>query len=139
MGSVYGYSSDTARIDIMPNLFSKITSQNGTLKLFSGGKQIKSLVPLIDVARCFKFMEERDDLKFETFNLTKDTLTVKEVAEICKKHNPKVTVRETNDEIPNLGFSLSNKKILKTGFKFLYSLNESIKEMVYKWSETKYY
>tara|TARA_Y100001970_G_scaffold202230_1_gene246176 strand:+ start:1986 stop:4529 length:2544 start_codon:yes stop_codon:yes gene_type:complete len=137
LGSVYGYSSDTARIDIMPNLFSKITSQNGTLKLFSGGKQIKSLVPLIDVARCFKFMEERDDLKFETFNLTKDTLTVKEVAEICKKHNPKVTVRETNDEIPNLGFSLSNKKILKTGFKFLYRLDESIKEMVHKWSKQK--
>ena len=137
LGSVYGYSSDTARIDIMPNLFSKITSQNGTLRLFSGGKQIKSLVPLIDVARCFKFMEERDDLKFETFNLTKDTLTVKEVAEICKKYNPKVTVRETNDEIPNLGFSLSNKKILKTGFKFLYRLDESIKEMVNKWSEQK--
>ena len=82
-------------------------------------------------------MEERDDLKFETFNLTKDTLTVKEVAEICKKYNPKVTVRETNDEIPNLGFSLSNKKILKTGFKFLYRLDESIKEMVNKWSEQK--
>ena len=34
LGSVYGYSTDTARIDIMPNLFSKIASQNGTLKLF---------------------------------------------------------------------------------------------------------
>ena len=52
--------------------------------------------------------------------LTKDTLTVKEVAEICKKFNPKTTLRETNDEIPNLGFSLSNKKLLKAGFKFLY-------------------
>jgi nucleoside-diphosphate-sugar epimerase len=50
LGSVYGYSTDTARINIMPNLFSKITSQDGTIKLFSGGKQIKSLVPLIDVA-----------------------------------------------------------------------------------------
>ena len=40
-------------------------------------------------------------------------MTVKEVAEICKKYNPKVTLRETNDEIPNLGFSLSNKKIKK--------------------------
>ena len=46
---MYGYSSDTMRIDIMPNLFSKIASQNGTLKLFAGGRQIKSLVPLIDV------------------------------------------------------------------------------------------
>ena len=80
-------------------------------------------------------MEERKDLNFDVFNLTKDTVTVKEVAEICKKHNPKITLRETNDEIPNLGFSLSNKKILKTGFKFLYELNESIKEMIFKWSK----
>ena len=46
LGSVYGYSTDTTRIDIMPNLFSKITSQNGTLKLFAAGRQIKSLVHL---------------------------------------------------------------------------------------------
>ncbi|RPH00698.1 MAG: NAD-dependent epimerase/dehydratase family protein [Candidatus Pelagibacter sp. TMED153] len=135
LGSVYGYSTDTTRIDIMPNLFSKIASQNGTLNLFSGGRQIKSLVPLIDVARCFKFMEEREDLTFDTFNLTKDTITVKKVAEICKKYNPKITLRETNDEIPNLGFSLSNKKILNSGFKFLYGLEESIKEMISKWSK----
>ena len=135
LGSVYGYSTDTTRIDIMPNLFSKIASQNGVLKLFAGGKQIKSLVPLIDVARCFKFMEERDDISSELFNLTKDTVTVKEVAEICKKFNKKIILRETNDEIPNLGFSLSNKKILRTGFNFLYSLEESIQEMILKWSK----
>ena len=135
LGSVYGYSTDTMRIDIMPNLFSKIASQNGTLKLFAGGRQIKSLVPLIDVARCFKFMEENDKLKSQIFNLTKDTVSVKEVAEICKKYNPSVELKETNDEIPNLGFSLSNEKILNSGFKFLYSLDASIKEMIKKWSK----
>ena len=60
LGSVYGYSTDTARLDIMTNLFSKIASQDGTIKLFAGGRQIKSLVPLIDVARCFKEMEENE-------------------------------------------------------------------------------
>jgi nucleoside-diphosphate-sugar epimerase len=135
LGSVYGYSTDTARIDIMANFFSKMASQDGTLRLFAGGKQVKSLVPLIDVARCFKFMEERDDISFDIFNFTKDTVTVKEVAELCKKHNPKVILRETNDEIPNMGFSLSNKKILEKGFKFLYGLDESIKEMILKWSK----
>ena len=134
LGSVYGYSTDTSRIDIMPNLFSKIASQDGTIKLFAGGRQVKSLVPLIDVARCFKEMEEKN-ISSETFNLTKDTITVKEVAEICKKYNPKVILKETNDEVPNLGFSLSNKKILKTGFKFLYSLDQSIEEMISKWSK----
>ena len=100
----------------MPNLFSKIASQDGTLKLFAGGRQIKNLVPLVDVARCFKYMAEREDISSEIFNLTKDTVTVKEVAKICKKHNPKITLKETNDEIPNLGFSLSNKKSFKNRF-----------------------
>jgi len=135
LGSVYGYSTDTARIDIMPNLFSKITSQDGTIKLFAGGRQIKSLVPLIDVARCFKEMEESRNISSEIFNLTKDNITVKDVADICKKHNPKVILKETNDEVPNLGFSLSNKKILGTGFKFLYNLDQSIQEMILKWSK----
>ena len=135
LGSVYGYSTDSMRLDIMPNLFSKITSQNGTLKLFASGRQIKSLVPLIDVARCFKFMEEKNEINSEIFNLTKETLTVKEVAEVCKKYNPKIRLKETNDEVPNLGFSLSNKKLLNTGFEFLYNLDQNIKEMIEKWSK----
>ena len=135
LGSVYGYSStDTMRINIMPNLFSKIASQNGEISLFSGGKQIKSVVPLIDVVRCMKFMEENNEIKNEIFNVVKETVTVKEVAEICKKCNPKVSIKITEDKTPNLGYSLSNKKLLKTGFKFLYNLEESISTMINKWS-----
>jgi nucleoside-diphosphate-sugar epimerase/SAM-dependent methyltransferase/dTDP-4-dehydrorhamnose 3,5-epimerase-like enzyme len=137
LGSVYGFSNDTMRIDIMTNLFSKIASQNGIIKLFGGGNQLKSLVPLIDVARCFKFMEERNDLNYETFNLTKDAVNVKHVAQICKKYSPKIKIVNTKDQVPNLGFSLSNKKILKTGFKFLYGLEESIKEMINNWSKNQ--
>ena len=80
-------------------------------------------------------MEENNGINSEIFNLTKDTVTVKKVAEICKKYNSKINLKETNDEIPNLGFSLSNKKLLKTGFKFLYNLDHSIKEMIQKWSK----
>ncbi len=138
LGSVVGYSStDTMRINIMPNLFSKIASQDGTINLFAGGKQIKSIVPLIDTVRCMKFMEEKNDIQKETFNLVKETATVKEVAEICKKYNNKVTIKETEDEIPNLGYTLSNKKLLNTGFKFLYSLDGCISEMIHKWSFIK--
>ena len=133
LGSVYGFSTDTMRINIMPNLFSKIASQNGTIKLFGGGKQLKSLVPLIDAARCFKFMEENDKIKKEIFNLSKESVTVKEVAELCKKNNPNVKLEATKDEVPNLGYTLSNKKLLKTGFKFLYNLDFSIKEMIQNW------
>ena len=67
LGSVYGYSLDTMRINIMPNLFSKITSQNGIIKLFSGGKQLKSLISLIDVVRFMKFAEEKKKFKMKYF------------------------------------------------------------------------
>jgi len=138
LGSVYGHSStDTMRINIMPNLFSKIASQNGTISLFSGGKQIKSLVPLIDVVRCMKFMGENDKINNKTFNLVKDSVSVKEIAEICKKYNPKVLIKITDDETPNPGYTLSNKKLLNTGFKFLYNLEESISTMVSAWSYKK--
>jgi nucleoside-diphosphate-sugar epimerase/SAM-dependent methyltransferase/quercetin dioxygenase-like cupin family protein len=133
LASVYGYSQDSMRLGIVPNLFSKITSQNGNIKLFSDGSQLKSLVPLLDVARCFKFMEENNFNK-EIYNLSKDSLTIKDIASICKKINQKISITTTKDKIPNPGYTLSNKKLLSTGFKFLYNLEESIKEMVNKWS-----
>lgn len=138
LASVYGYSGNTMRLNIMPNLFSKITSSSGTIKLFSGGVQYKSLVNVIDVARCFKFMAESAIFN-EIFHLSNENVTVKEVADICKKYNPSVTLVETDDKIPNLGYTLSNKKLLGTGFKFLYSLESSIKEMIDMWSPKKQY
>lgn len=137
LGSVYGYSTDSTRISIMPNLFSKITSQNGTIKLFSGGVQLKSLVPLVDVARFMKFVAENKQINKETFHVSKETMTVKEVANLCKKYNPSLEIIETDDEIPNLGYTISNKKLLSTGFKFQYSIEECIKEMIENWSEKK--
>ena len=135
LGSVYGYSTDTMRMGIMPNLFSKMASQNNNIKLFSGGVQYKSLVSLIDVARCFKFMAENNNINFETFHLVNEQATVKEVAQICQKYNPNIKLISTDDEVPNLGYTLSNAKLLSTGFKFLYNLEDSIKEMIHNWSE----
>lgn len=134
LASVYGYSSDTMRVGIMPNLFSKIASQNGTIKLFSGGIQLKSLVPLIDVARCMKFMSE-NEIEKEIFHLSKENMTVKDVANICKEINPNLTIIETEDEIPNLGYTISNNKLLSTGFEFRYNIYDCIKEMITNWSE----
>jgi len=37
---------------------------------------------------------EKNNISSETFNLTKDTLSVKEVAEVCKKNNPKIILKE---------------------------------------------
>ncbi len=132
LASVYGLSEDNMRINIMPNLFSKITSQDGIISLFSGGVQFKSLANVVDVARAMKHLIESTHTG--TYHISNENVTIKEVAQICKEVNPKVTLIETDDEIPNLGYTLSNKKLLGTGFKFLYNIKDSIREMVTSWS-----
>ena len=130
LGSVYGLNGDSTRINIMPNLFSKITSENGTLKLFSKGKQLKSLVSVKDVARCMMFTGENENIKNEIFNVVNENLTVLEVANICKKNNKKLEIIHTSDPVPNAGYSLSNKKIKLFGFKFLYNFENSVNEFI---------
>ncbi len=132
LASVYGLSGDNMRINIMPNLFSKITSQDGTISMFGGGVQYKSLVNIIDVVRAMKHLVEGPHTG--TFHLSNENTTVADVANICKKLNPKITLLSTEDEIPNKGYTLLNEKLINTGFKFLYNLEDSIKEMIHKWS-----
>ena len=83
-------------------------------------------------------MGENDKINREIFHLTKENVSVKEIAEICKKINSKTNLEITKDEIPNPGYTLSNKKLLNTGFKFLYNLETSIKEMITKWSSKNF-
>tara|TARA_B100001287_G_scaffold276724_1_gene288948 strand:- start:1435 stop:3978 length:2544 start_codon:yes stop_codon:yes gene_type:complete len=137
LGSVYGMSYDSIRLNIMPNLFSKTTSLDGKIKLHNGGKQLKSLVNVIDVARCMRFVGEDKKINKEIFNCTNEELTVKQVAEICKKFNNKLEIISTEDQTPNNGYTLSNKKIINEGFNFLYNIEDSIKEMINSWKETQ--
>ena len=135
LGSAHGYGGDSMRINIMPNLFSKMSATGNPIKLFGGGVQWKSLVSVYDVARCMKFMAERDDISRETFHLCNENMTVKQVAEICKEFVPSLELTETDDEIPNEGYTLSNEKLLKMGFEFKYNIRDSIKEMIESWSD----
>ena len=134
LASVYGDSGEATRMNIMPNLFASKASQNATISLYSGGVQMKSLVPVFDVARCFKFVAEESSINREIFHCSKESMSVKAVAELCKKFAPNLNLILTDDEIPNLGYTISNKKLLSRGFKFLHNIEDSIAEMIKNWS-----
>ena len=135
LGSLYGNSLDSTRLNIMPNLFSKIAAFDGEITLYSGGDQLKSLVSVYDVARCMEFVGENKNINNEIFNCVNENLTVKDVANICKKVNKNLIVISTDDPVPNKGYTLSNKKIKNEGFKFLYKIENSIEEMIHAWSD----
>ena len=135
LGSVYGLSFDSMRLNTVTNLFAKISASNGQLNLFANGVQLKSLVSVVDVARCMKFVGENKKISKEVYNLANESVTVKQLADICKKVNKNLVLKYTNDDIPNNGYTLSNKKIKKTGFKFLYNLKQSVEEMHEVWKK----
>ena len=135
LGSVYGNSFDSTRFNIMPNLFSKITSTSGTIKLYSGGNQLKSIVSVKDVSRCLEYVGENDQINNEILNCVSENFTVKQIAEICKKLNKNIEIVSSDDPVPNLGYSLSNKKILNLGFEFKYNFKNSLKEFLNYFSE----
>ena len=134
LGSVYGLSFDSMRLNTVTNLFAKISASNGQLNLFANGVQLKSLVSVVDVARGLKFVGENENINKEIFHFSNESVTVKQLAEICKKVNKNLVLKSTNDDIPNSGYTLSNQKIKKSGFKFLYNLKKSIEEMHEAWS-----
>ena len=63
-----------------------------------------------------KFMADNDKFQNQIYNLTKEETDVKSIAKFCKKINPRIKIIKTNDETPNLGYTLSNRKLIKTGF-----------------------
>ena len=68
-------------------------------------------------------------LHMPNINCVSENLKVKQVAKICKNHSNNLTIELTNDEVPNMGYTLSNKKIKSRGFEFLYDIDTSIKEI----------
>ena len=85
-----------------------------------------------------RFVAERDDIQRETFHLRNENMTVKDVADICKDVSPDLNVIETDDEIPNKGYTISNKKLLAAGFEFKSNIHDDIKNMIDGWSDKDY-
>ena len=95
----------------MTNLFAKLSTSNGKLNLFANGVQLKSLVSVVDVARCMKFVGENENISKEIYHVANESVTIKQLAEVCKKVNKNLILKSTDDDIPNNGYTLSNQKL----------------------------
>ena len=76
------------------------------------------------------FTGESTKIEKQIFNIVNENLTVRQIAEICKTINKKLTINLTTDPVPNKGYSLSNAKIKNEGFKFLYNFKDSAKDFI---------
>jgi len=119
-GTAYGYTGDNNRMFNMPNLFAFNAKKNIPIELFNNGKQLKCIVGVHDIARGIKFFQEKD-FSYEIYNFASENFFVSDIAQMCKKYSPKTRLIYSKKKIPNKGYTLSVKKLLKTGFNFKYS------------------
>ena len=131
LASIYGWSNNI-RWSILPNLFSRKTAFNENLSVFGSGSQIKPLASVFDLVKFINW-SLNNDYKNEIVQFVNEHRTVKEIAEICASFNPEISINHTNDEIPNDGYYVSNKKLLKLGFKFEKNIVNEIFDMINRW------
>lgn len=131
LASVYGYN-DQIRWKIVTNLFAKMAALGQPIKVFGNGENLKPLVGIRDVARFLHQSATQKDIK-ETYHLVNENMSVKDMALICKKYVPNLNISYTSDPIINNGYTLSNQKVLKTGFKFEQNVETEISFMINSW------
>ncbi|MEK6880280.1 MAG: NAD(P)-dependent oxidoreductase, partial [Nanoarchaeota archaeon] len=132
LGSVYGWPA--TRWKIIVNLFAKMTALDGELKIF-GGNCIKPIVGITDVARCLIFLTE-SDFSREIFHIVNENIRIKDIALICKELSSKLKITEIDSETPNNGYSISNEKILKSGFIFEQNVRSELSYLIRCWTCT---
>jgi len=125
LGTAYGLSP-RMRFDLVLNTFAAKASKNESLTVF-GGSQYRPFIHVRDIARAFIYAIQ-NDLE-GIFNIVSENLTILEVASLIHK------LYKINIEISDLihdprNYIADNKKILNSGFKFDWSIEDGINEMV---------
>jgi nucleoside-diphosphate-sugar epimerase len=88
-----------------------------------------------DGARAFLWgMAHWDKMKNEIYNVGHPDYNIskEELTNIIKKHHPQLNVffSEINSDPDKRNYIVSNAKIMATGFKFNYSLDDGVKELL---------
>lgn len=131
LSSVYGRSPNM-RVNIVTNLFGKFAALNQKIRVFNPQCQ-KPIVGVNDVAAALKMLT-KSKYNREIYNIVNEHKTIEELAQICVKYNPKLEVETVLDSNGSLGYTMSNKKILSTGFRFRQTIEEEISRMIKIWS-----
>jgi nucleoside-diphosphate-sugar epimerase len=137
LATVFGISP-RMRTDLLVNDFTLRAVRDGYIVIYQ--KDFKrNYIHIKDVARCFLHcIINYEAMKNKPYNVGLDdaNLSKLELAEKIKKHltNFKIICKEIGEDIDKRNYIVSNEKILKTGFKPEFSLDDGITELIKAYS-----
>ena len=133
LATVFGISP-RMRTDLLVNDFVLKAVREGSIILYQ--KDFKrNYIHIKDIARCFQYcIENYASMKNKPYNvgLEDANLSKIELAEKIKSHIPKfeIVCMEIGKDIDKRNYIVSNQRLLKTGFRMRFSLDDGIKELI---------
>lgn len=133
LATVFG-ASPKMRIDLLVNDFVYRALKDKSLVIFEGHFK-RNYIHIRDVARAFLYaIKDFEIIKNEPYNvgLSSANISKLELAQKIKKYLPELAIIEApiGEDPDKRNYIVSNKKIEKTGFKPIYSLDDGIVELI---------
>ena len=132
--TVCGYSP-RMRLDVSVNNLTFQALDDNVIKVF-GGNQIRPNIHINDLCRIFEHFIFKKNLKTGVYNAGFENLSIYQIAKkIAKKTKAKIKIiKGTND--PRT-YRLNSDKLLNTGFKKNFSVDNAINEIIEAYNEKK--
>lgn len=133
LATVFG-TSPKMRTDLLVNDFVLKAMRDKYVVIYEGDFK-RNYIHIKDIARCFEYcIENFDSMKNKPYNLGLENANLSkiELAEKIKNHIPEFEIirKEIGKDPDKRNYIVSNKRILSTGFKPIYSLDDGIKELI---------
>ena len=132
--TVCGYSP-RMRLDLSVNILAWLALRDKCITVF-GGSQTRPNIHLQDMVRVYRHFLDRPDLT-GVYNAGFENLSIMEIAQMVTKHIPAEIV--TSPSVDPRSYRLSSKKLLDTGFKPCWGVEEAICELVVRYKEGELY
>ena len=129
LGTLYGIGDAFARIrlDLVVNYLTYLATHDKPLTVF-GGNQWRPLLHVKDVGHAIKYGIE-NNLK-GLYNLSSKNIIIKDIANQIKNYIPNTTINYVDIKTQDArNYRVKNDKILSTGWKPLFNINDGIKEI----------
>lgn len=131
--TVCGYS-DRIRLDVSVNLLTMQAILDRKINVL-GGNQIRPNIHIKDMIRVYDFFLNKRKLKSGCYNAGFENISILRLAKLIqKKIKCKIKIKKSNDL---RSYRQSSTKLIKLGFKRLYSVEDAINDLIIKFNEKK--
>ena len=128
--------SKRLRLDVSVNMLTYQAYKNKLITVL-GGSQIRPNVHIIDLCNIFlHFLFAKKSYNNQIFNAGFENLSILDIAKKIKaKTNCEIQIKPSNDP---RSYRLNSNKLLNTGFKKKYSVEDAIEQLIYFFDKKKF-